>query len=162
MTTDTTRARPCPFCGHCGPLDYQDGSTYRWGVASCASCGASAGETRREYPDTGDWHKDAIAQWNSRAPVVLGGPIGYCHEIKWRAHQSEQVQKITRKAHPEYGYTQALYTAPQPTQAQACAAPLTDLEIESATGVKIGTPFFLVAKGFVKVTEAAHGIGETP
>ena len=74
MTEPTELPLPCPFCGHAGPLDFQDGSTYRWGVASCASCGASAGETRREYPDTGDWHKDAIAQWNSRAPAAPLAP----------------------------------------------------------------------------------------
>ena len=48
----------------------------------------------------------------------------------------------------------ALYTAPQPVERE----PLTDLEIESATGAKIGTPLFLVAKGFVLATESAHGI----
>ena len=47
-----------------------------------------------------------------------------------------------------------LYTAPQPMERE----PLTDLEIESATGAKIGTPLFLVAKGIVQATESAHGI----
>jgi transcription elongation factor Elf1 len=56
----------CPFCGHVG-LSFDDGSTHRWGVASCEACGASAGETRREYPDKGEWHSDAIEQWNRRA-----------------------------------------------------------------------------------------------
>jgi len=65
-----------------------------------------------------------LEKWGT-LPAVMGEPVGYCHEIKWRAHQSEQVQKITRKAHPEYGYTQALYTTPQPTQTQAGAVPLT-------------------------------------
>ena len=57
--------KPCPFCGHVG-LSFEDGSTYRWGVASCDGCGASAGEIRRTYPDNGEWHKEAIAQWNKR------------------------------------------------------------------------------------------------
>ena len=56
---------PCPFCGRVG-LDFEDGSTYRWGIASCGGCGASAGEVRREYPDQGNWHVDAIAEWNRR------------------------------------------------------------------------------------------------
>ena len=43
-------------------------------------------------------------------------------------------------------------------QAQAVAVPLTDGQIEAATGAKIGTPLFLAAKGFVLATEAAHGI----
>ena len=74
--TEPTELLPCPFCGHAGPLDFQDGSTHRWGVASCASCGASAGETRREYPDTGDWHAKAIAQWNTRTPQPTQAQAG--------------------------------------------------------------------------------------
>ena len=42
---------------------------------------------------------------------------------------------------------------------QAGAVPLTDEQIEVATGAKIGTPLFLAAKSFVLATEAAHGIG---
>ena len=62
---------PCPFCGVTG-LCFADGSTYRWGIASCGNCGATAGETRREYPDKGEWHKEAIEQWNQRtAPQPL-------------------------------------------------------------------------------------------
>ena len=56
---------PCPFCGHIG-LDFADGETYRWGVASCGGCGASCGDVRREYPDKGEWHSEAIAEWNRR------------------------------------------------------------------------------------------------
>lgn len=37
--------------------------------------------------------------------------------------------------------------------------PLTDEQIEQATGTKIGQPLFLAAKGFVQATERAHGIG---
>jgi len=59
---------PCPFCGHVG-LDFADGETYRWGVASCGGCGASCGDIRREYPDLGEWHTEAIAEWNRRSPA---------------------------------------------------------------------------------------------
>lgn len=58
---------PCPFCGANDGLTMTDGSTYRWGYAYCSNCGASAGETRRAYPDDGEWYKDAIQQWNQRA-----------------------------------------------------------------------------------------------
>lgn len=64
------RPLPCPFCGHVG-LTFGDGSTYRWGIASCAGCDASAGETRREYPDIGAWHQMAIEQWNRRDSELL-------------------------------------------------------------------------------------------
>jgi hypothetical protein len=59
---------PCPFCGHVG-LNFADGETYRWGVASCGGCGASCGDIRREYPDLGEWHTEAIAEWNRRSPA---------------------------------------------------------------------------------------------
>ena len=39
--------------------------------------------------------------------------------------------------------------------------PLSDEEIEEATGVKRGTPMFLVATGFVRATERAHNITNT-
>jgi hypothetical protein len=60
---------PCPFCGHIG-LDFSDGETYRWGVASCGGCGASCGDVRREYPDQGEWHTEAIAEWNRRSAAA--------------------------------------------------------------------------------------------
>lgn len=31
--------KPCPFCGHVG-LEFSEGSTFRWIVASCGGCGA--------------------------------------------------------------------------------------------------------------------------
>ena len=78
MTT-LQEALPCPFCGSSEGLDYRDGSTHRWGVASCVSCGASAGETRREYPDVGEWHYAAMTQWNTRTALAQQGqePVAY-------------------------------------------------------------------------------------
>jgi hypothetical protein len=61
-----THIEPCPFCGHVG-LDFSEGSTYRWGEACCSGCGATCGEVRREYPDKGEWHQEAIKEWNTRA-----------------------------------------------------------------------------------------------
>jgi hypothetical protein len=65
--------KPCPWCGHIG-LDFQEGSTFRWLEASCAGCGATAGETRVQTVGEGhpsDWRKaaeaEAIIQWNTRA-----------------------------------------------------------------------------------------------
>ena len=66
---------PCPFCGHIG-LDFADGETYRWGVASCGGCGASCGDVRREYPDKGEWHTEAIAEWNRRSPAAQRTWVG--------------------------------------------------------------------------------------
>ena len=70
---------PCPFCGHIG-LDFADGETYRWGVASCGGCGASCGDVRREYPDKGEWHTEAIAEWNRRSPAAQRTWVGLTDE----------------------------------------------------------------------------------
>ena len=61
-----THIEPCPFCGHIG-LDFSDGSTYRWGEASCSGCGATCAEVRTEYPEKGEWNQEAIKEWNNRA-----------------------------------------------------------------------------------------------
>ena len=66
---------PCPFCGHIG-LDFGDGETYRWGIASCGGCGASCMDVRREYPDQGQWHTEAIAEWNKRSPAAQRQWVG--------------------------------------------------------------------------------------
>lgn len=84
---------PCPFCGHIG-LGFSDGETYRWVVASCGGCGASCGEVRREYPDQGQWHTEAIAEWNKRSPAAQRQWVGltpeevediveYCDGVGW-------------------------------------------------------------------------------
>jgi transcription elongation factor Elf1 len=72
---------PCPFCGHIG-LDFSDGETYRWGVASCGGCGASCGEVRREYPDKSEWHTEAISEWNRRSPAAQRQWVEI-DQIKW-------------------------------------------------------------------------------
>jgi len=61
---------PCPFCGHVG-LHFADGSTYRWGLASCGGCGATCGEVRRNYPPDDAWHEAAINEWNRRDPKAV-------------------------------------------------------------------------------------------
>ena len=65
---------PCPFCGHTG-LIFEDGSTHRWGVASCDGCGATAGSVRRSYTDDGEWRAEAIKAWNHRAQPAQAVPL---------------------------------------------------------------------------------------
>jgi hypothetical protein len=79
---------PCPFCGHIG-LDFSDGETYRWGVASCGGCGASCGDVRREYPDKSEWHIEAIAEWNRRSPAA---------QRQWVGLTDEEITAIVREA----------------------------------------------------------------
>lgn len=62
------KLKPCPFCGHQPErLNFRESDTYRWGIAECPSCLASAGETPREYPDKGEWHEEAMKAWNTRS-----------------------------------------------------------------------------------------------
>lgn len=68
---------PCPFCGHVG-LDFAEGSTFRWIVASCGGCGASLDETRIQTLGEGtkdEWmaeaKADAIAAWNRRSDPLV-------------------------------------------------------------------------------------------
>jgi hypothetical protein len=79
---------PCPFCGHIG-LDFSDGETYRWGVASCGGCGASCGDVRRDYPDQGEWHTEAIAEWNRRSPAAQPAPV---QGPDWKAEYLKSVE----------------------------------------------------------------------
>jgi hypothetical protein len=85
---------PCPFCGHIG-LDFSDGETYRWGVASCGGCGASCGEVRREYPDKSEWHTEAIAEWNRRPPAAQRQWVGLTDEeidhTEWIPKRGSQI-----------------------------------------------------------------------
>ncbi len=74
--------KPCPFCGHVG-LEFSQGSTFRWIVASCGGCGATTGETRIQTLGQGtkdEWmahaQADAVAQWNRR-------PEPDCRSCKW-------------------------------------------------------------------------------
>lgn len=64
----------CPFCGHVG-LVFGEGSTFRWLVASCGGCSASAGETRIQtlgepsYQErVANAKERAILEWNTRTP----------------------------------------------------------------------------------------------
>jgi hypothetical protein len=87
-----THIEPCPFCGHIG-LNFSDGSTYRWGEASCSGCGATCGEVRRKYPDKGEWHQEAIKEWNTRA------------KREWVGLTHEEVKKIVDlNTEGDYGY----------------------------------------------------------
>jgi len=74
--SENTDVLPCPFCGHIG-LDFSEGSTFRWMLADCGKCGATAGETRVRTVGEGthaQWWEEAkpvaIGQWNTRAPAA--------------------------------------------------------------------------------------------
>lgn len=65
--------KPCPFCGSTD-IGAKVGSTFRWWFAYCGSCGAQAGEVRRQTLGEGtneEWDAAAriaaLMEWNMRA-----------------------------------------------------------------------------------------------
>jgi Lar family restriction alleviation protein len=67
-----TTPLPCPFCGH-PEIAVVEGSTFRWLLAECQSCGASGPEVRVQTIGPGspdEWRQageaDALSEWNTR------------------------------------------------------------------------------------------------
>ena len=65
--------KPCPFCGSTN-VQIIDGSTFRWRLAQCQSCGSQAGDVRIQTAGEGtplDWEARAVRlaldEWNKRA-----------------------------------------------------------------------------------------------
>lgn len=70
--TEAPKPLPCPFCGGT-EVSAEVGSSFRWWVASCISCGAQAGEVRRQTLGEGtneEWDAAAriaaLEEWNKR------------------------------------------------------------------------------------------------
>lgn len=92
---------PCPFCGHVG-LDFAEGSTFRWIVASCGGCGATTGETRIQTLGQGtkdEWmataQVDAIVEWNRRTPSAPGAPQEAAPELLRGWKRYEKARKLS-------------------------------------------------------------------
>lgn len=92
-TPDKPVPLPCPFCGYVG-LDFSEqGSTFRWGTASCEGCGATVGETRKHE----DWHRDAIEAWNRRATPTRVEPVKEADVSAIRDAALEEAAKAVEK-----------------------------------------------------------------
>ena len=78
--------------------------------------------------------------------------------LEWSTRESEKVVKLTRKAQPEYDFTEPLYTHPQPAQ-----KPLTDDQVLKAVR-HLYQSDLPVGMGFsddldvARAIEAAHNI----
>lgn len=133
---------PCPFCGGEAEAKKTDMS-YEFTLIKCQECDAQSDE-RIDL-------EDAAEAWNRRAPAVPDN---------LRELANAQKEQPAEFAELMWQNIDSLYaTAPQPPEAGTVRKPLTDAEIESATGAKQGTPLFLAAKGFAIAIERAHGIG---
>lgn len=140
-----TELLPCPFCGCKAHFEMDDD---RWEWVECGSCGMEGNRSASLMEDC----KPKLAEaWNRRAPSVPVPQWGKAGTCEWHDGYAD---------HADGGgpyKERVLYTAPQaPTTVRH---PLTDSEIEDATGAKQGTPLFLAAKGFTIAVERAHGIG---
>jgi hypothetical protein len=154
---------PCPFCGHVG-LEFADGSTHRWGLASCAGCGATCGEVRRAYPPDDKWRASAIKDWNTRA--------------KPEAQQAPELERMTahRVARFLERFLRGKMLGPNEQAALWCVIaqletkpeaqqPLTDEQIEGGRSklFSVGNPYCPITekamRTAVRWAERAHGIG---
>ena len=60
-----TDVLPCPFCGSTEGFYVEEGSTFRWRVISCRSCGEGTEVRHKNNSDEPDIY---IADWNAAAP----------------------------------------------------------------------------------------------
>jgi len=99
----------------------------------------------------------ATALRQALAAELQAEPVGFAvpGAIEWARRQSEVTIKLTRNPQPEYGFTDPLYTRPQPAQ-----QPLTDEQIDKA--LERVNPCALTPKGIkraeARAIEHANGI----
>ena len=60
-----TDVLPCPFCGSTEGFYVEEGSTFRWRVISCRSCGEG---TEVRHKNNSNEPDSYIADWNAAAP----------------------------------------------------------------------------------------------
>ena len=146
---------PCPFCGEAATHSFN--SLYGdMSMASCKSCGATA----------------YAPKWNRRAVLEKWGQPAQAEEpFCWHWENTFNGGTGTVKknpetlginmVHPDHKWT-ALYTAPQPTQTQAGAVPLTDAQIAEMMRDTWGCASIAPrhALEFARAVERAHGIAQ--
>lgn len=103
MSIEAMKPLPCPFCGGTD-IATHEGTSFRWHVAECMTCGAQGSEVRRQTLGQGTtdlWIEqaaaDAIKEWNTRAAIEQAEkqePVAWMyefgtdhgdavHEIRW-------------------------------------------------------------------------------
>ena len=91
---------PCPFCGHVGVSGYE-GSTFRWWHVACDGCGAQCGEVRvqtigiQREEAIQKATRDAVLEWNKRAPVSERGPSAEAARIARKVLDEKGLYNIT-------------------------------------------------------------------
>lgn len=67
--TEGVHPKPCPFCGST-QIETREGSTFRWRLAYCVDCEATAGEVRVNKQDSWQAANDAVKEWNRRLQYI--------------------------------------------------------------------------------------------
>jgi len=119
---------PCPFCGHIG-LEFRESSTFRWRVAECRGCGATAGEERIQTTGSGtpeEWEASVrermVEAWNRRyaasaQPAQAVQPVAWLRAAANQFHGWETCAEGDPNGFPVY---------PAPAR-----QPLTDADIRA-------------------------------
>ena len=104
-----------------------------------------------------------LAKWGS--PVVAGEPVAWqyraAHEGLWFDCGEDRAKQ--RAAHPDKWEVRPLFTAPQPTQMQAGAVPLTEAQrnaVWEEHRYSDGEGWVVDCESIIDAVEAAHGIKE--
>ena len=134
------------------------------------------------FDDDGLWGQYKVALDSITAALAEHGPsdepAGYTtSQITWKSprHHSEQIVKITQRQQPEYGFTHAVFNAPQRRE------PLTDDEwlnyllthadnsvlhvaADKNNSIRMDGKWYLRAdaNNLRKLVEKVHGIGAKP
>ena len=122
--TEPTELLPCPFCGAAAHFEMDEG---RWEWVECESCGMQGNRSASLMEDC---KPKLVEAWNRRTP----SPVGV-EPVAWRVRRLDSPnywiiflhKPVDALMDPERE-VQPLYTAPQPTQAQAGSVTADDLK----------------------------------
>lgn len=149
--TEPTELLPCPFCGAAAHFEMDEG---RWEWVECESCGMQGNRSASLMEDC---KPKLVEAWNRRTPAPA-----VVEPVAWRVRRLDSpnywiifLHKPVDALMDPKREVQPLYTAPQPTQAQAGAVPLTDEQIDALDLPPSGTA---TVRDLVRIIESAHGI----
>ena len=122
--TDPTELLPCPFCGAAAHFEMDEG---RWEWVECESCGMQGNRSASLMEDC---KPKLVEAWNRRTPAPA-----VVEPVAWRVRRLDSPnywiiflhKPVDALMDPERE-VQPLYTAPQPTQAQAGSVTADDLK----------------------------------
>ncbi len=136
-----------------------DEVTVKLGMTQCACCGSGFevhAKTVAEVEALLTKMDERIEELEAKLAQPEQEPFGYITGHTWGDRQSEMVVKITREAHPEYGFTKPFYTTPPQRK------PLTDEEVWDNDELMGLNAVMMLPLDYwmrmVRAIEAAHGI----